>query len=88
MLGPSLVGCSGKGETAREGEAEMIIEKIIGYATLFGLGFLLGLWAGEERSAAHLKPCPMQMGMVNTSSVLKDGNLSCRYEPEKIPKKL
>ena len=50
-------------------------DRIVFYVCALAAAFLLGMWAGEDKSAAQLMPCPKEAGF---SVVSRTAN-SCTY---------
>ena len=50
-------------------------DRIVFYVSALAAAFLLGLWAGEERAAVELMPCPKEAGF----SVVSRTADSCTY---------
>ena len=58
----------------------MKADTAIGIASAIAFGFLCGYWAGEERAAIALKPCPQYpYKQTATSTIHKDGTQTCQY---------
>ena len=57
----------------------MNTDTIVGIASAIAFGFLVGYWAGEERSTIELKPCPMTNMSLTTKTTWPDGRVTCQY---------
>ena len=58
----------------------MTRDTIVGIASAIAFGFLVGYWAGEERSTIEMKPCPLyEKQSLSTSTRFPNGEVVCSY---------
>ena len=50
-------------------------DKVVFYVCILSGAFFLGMWAGEERAAVELMPCPKEMGF----SIVSRTATTCNY---------